>query len=114
MEEKKFSKTFIATLKRTAQNVSPITKRIEKIQQQQASLNEELNLLQKQYDAFQEPIKQITGGYTTDDLIIREKQNNIVSYKLKYPESIIPTELSYTHTTISVEESSTENEPAFY
>lgn len=97
----KFSKFQIATLKRVAQSVQPLvrvkTKLLKEIEERQAQLAS----IQIQIDAFQGPIKEMTGGYTTEDLVVREvtdttnKQGNpvkVTSYKLKYPETIVPVE----------------------
>lgn len=72
MEEKKFSKFFVASLKRTAQNVYPLVRQRNKLQKQIEEAMEEFNSINVQLDAYQAPIKEQTGGYTTDDLISRE------------------------------------------
>ena len=72
MEEKKFSKFFVASLKRTAQNVYPLVRQRNKLQKQIEEAQEELNSINIQLDAYQAPIKEQTDGYTTDDLISRE------------------------------------------
>lgn len=102
MEEKKFSKFFVASLKRTAQNVYPLVRQRKKLQKQIAEAHEELNSINIQLDAYQAPIKEQTGGYTTDDLIRREvietgktdkngKPVKQTVYKLIYPDTVIPT-----------------------
>lgn len=101
MEEKKFSKFFVASLKRTAQNVYPLVRQRNKLQKQIEEAQEELNSINVQLDAYQTPIKEQTGGYTTDDLISREvidtgktdKNDKPVKqtvYKLIYPDTIVP------------------------
>lgn len=102
MEEKKFSKFFVASLKRTAQNVYPLVRQRNKLQKQIEEAQEELNSISIQLDAYQAPIKEQTGGYTTDDLISREvietgktdkngKPVKQTVYKLIYPDTIVPT-----------------------
>lgn len=102
MEEKKFSKFFVASLKRTAQNVYPLVRQRNKLQKQIEEAQEELNSINVQLDAYQTPIKEQTGGYTTDDLISREvidtgktdkngKPVKQTVYKLIYPDTIVPT-----------------------
>ena len=126
--EKKFSKIEIAVIKRTAQNVSQfVTKKekmnaeIEKIKASKqemidkyaATLDEkiaakvakvqaEIDTLQPIIDSFQGPIKEMTGGYTTEDLITREvvhtgkmdantgKELLQTRFVLKYPDTVIP------------------------
>ena len=102
MEEKKFSKFFVASLKRTAQNVYPLVRQRNKLQKQIEEAQEELNSINIQLDAYQTPIKEQTGGYTTDDLISREvidtgktdkngKPVKQTVFKLIYPDTIVPT-----------------------
>lgn len=102
MEEKKFSKFFVASLKRTAQNVYPLVRQRNKLQKQIEEAQEELYSINVQLDAYQTPIKEQTGGYTTDDLISREVINTGKTdkngkpvkqtvYKLIYPDTIVPT-----------------------
>lgn len=101
MEEKKFSKFFVASLKRTAQNVYPLVRQRNKLQKQIEEAQEKLNSINIQLDAYQAPIKEQTGGYTTDDLISREvidtgktdkngKPVKQTVYKLIYPDTIVP------------------------
>ena len=101
MEEKKFSKFFVASLKRTAQNVYPLVRQRNKLQKQIEEAQEELNSINVQLDAYQTPIKEQTGGYTTDDLISREvidtgktdkngKPVKQTVYKLIYPDTVVP------------------------
>ena len=101
MEEKKFSKFFVASLKRTAQNVYPLVRQRDKLQKQIEEAQEELNSISIQLDAYQAPIKEQTGGYTTDELISREvidtgktdkngKPVKQTVYKLIYPDTIVP------------------------
>lgn len=99
---KEFSKFFIATLKRTAQNVYPLVRRKTKLLEEIKKMNEELEYLQNQIDGFQIPIKEATGGYTTEDLIVRKVTDTgkvskdgqpikVTTYELKY-EGVVPTE----------------------
>ena len=99
--KKEFSKFFVASLKRTAQNVAPLVRRKEKINAAIAELNEELESIQKQLDTYEAPIKEVTGGFTTEDLVIRvveltgkvDKDGKPVKntkWNLKYPDTIVP------------------------
>lgn len=96
----KFSKFQIATLKRTAQNVNPIVTKKKKIQEKIKGLNEEYNSLCEQQEAWESAIKEMTGGYTTEDLVIKVTENNsdkngntvkVTKYILKYPDTVVPT-----------------------
>ena len=100
--EKKFSKLQIAAIKRTAQNVAQFTTKKERLDAKIAELEAEKKLLQPMIDAFQGPIKEMTGGYTTEDLVQREviktgkldsktgKEIIQTRFVLKYPETVIP------------------------
>lgn len=100
--EKKFSKIEIAAIKRTAQNVATFVTKKERIDAKIAELEAEKKALQPMIDAFQGPIKEMTGGYTTEDLVQREvvktgkfdqktgKEIIQTRYILKYPETVVP------------------------
>ena len=99
---KNFSKIEIAVIKRTAQNVSQFTTKKAKIDAKIAELEAEKASLQPIIDSFQGPIKEMTGGYTTEDLIVKEvvktgkfenktgKDILQTRFSLKYPDTVIP------------------------
>ena len=98
---KEFSKFQIASFKRTAQNVYPLVRKKEKLVEQINAAQAELTDIEAQIDAQQGYIKEATGGYTTEDIIIREvtdtgkkdKNGNpvkVTTFKLRYPETVIP------------------------
>ena len=129
---KTFSKLDIAIIKRTAQNVAPyvskkhklsqeleqlhaaeegmIQEAIEKARQKAqekyaakiAKVTAEKDAFQKLIDSFQGPIKDMTGGYTTEDLVTREvvhtgqtdpktgKEKLQTRFVLVYPETVVP------------------------
>ena len=61
---KEFSKFFVASLKRTAQNVSPLVRRKQKLQAEIAEREEELKSIQVQldtYEAFDTVVVYLTG-----------------------------------------------------
>lgn len=100
---KEFSKFFVASLKRTAQNVSPLVRRKQKLQVEIAEREEELKSIQVQLDTYEAPIKEATGGYGTEDLVVRTvevtgkvdkdgKPIKVTKWNLKYPETIVPVE----------------------
>lgn len=100
--EKKFSKIQIAVIKRTAQNVAQFVTKKERIDAKIAELEAEKASLQPIIDSFQGPIKEMTGGYTTEDLVVKEvvhtgkidasngKEILNTRYVLKYPETVVP------------------------
>lgn len=101
--KKEFSKFFVASLKRTAQNVSPLVRRKQKLQAEIAEREEELKSIQVQLDTYEAPIKEATGGYGTEDLVVRTvevtdkvdkdgKPVKVTKWNLRYPETIVPVE----------------------
>lgn len=99
--KKEFSKFFIASLKRTAMNVSPLVRRKQKLLAEIAEREEELKSIQMQIETFETPIKEVTGGYGTEDLVVRTvevtdkvdkdgKPIKITKWNLKFPETIVP------------------------
>lgn len=99
--KKEFSKFFIASLKRTAMNVSPLVRRKQKLLAEIAEREEELKSIQMQIETFETPIKEVTGGYGTEDLVVRTvevtdkldkdgKPIKQTKWNLRYPETIVP------------------------
>ena len=115
--EKTFSKIEIQVIKSTAKNVAPFVAKKAKVDEQIAStkekiqkmLEEKLQKLELEKKAYQDiidsmngTVKQITGGYTTEDLIEVKKEatgqmdkstgKEIMKtvYALKYPETVVP------------------------
>ena len=72
MAKKEFSKFFTASLKRTAQNVYPLVRRKHKLLDEIADRQAELESIEQQIAGYQIPIKEATGGFTTEDLVKRE------------------------------------------
>lgn len=106
MAKKEFSKFFVASLKRTAQNVYPLVRRKTKLLEEIAEREKELESIQAQIEGYQVPIREATGGYTTEDLITRvvittdkvDKDGRpikVTQYNLTYPDTIVPEEEKY-------------------
>lgn len=101
MANKTFNKFLAASIKRTAQNVSPLVRRKQKLQAEIAEREKELESIQIQLDTYETPIKEATGGYTTEDLVVRiveytgkvDKEGKPIKstkWVLKYPETLVP------------------------
>lgn len=99
--KREFGKFFIASLKRTAMNVSPLVRRKQKLQAEIAERETELQSIQVQLDTYEAPIKEATGGYGTEDLVVRTvevtdkvdkdgKPVKVTKWNLKYPDTIVP------------------------
>ena len=115
---KTFSKIEISVIKSKAKNVAPFVAKKAKVDVQiaetkekiQKMLDEKLQKLEAEkagyqsiIDSMNQAVKQITGGYTTEDLIVITKEGTgqmgengkeimKTCYNLKYPETVIPVE----------------------
>ena len=98
---KKFTKFEIATIKRTAQNVSPMVSRKRKIAAQMIALKEEYDNLAKMQEQYEASIRTMTGGFSTEDLVNKvvdttnslDKNGNAIKttkFVLKYPDTVVP------------------------
>lgn len=99
MTQKTFSSREIAQIKRTAQNVAPLTVKRDKVLAKVKELYVELETLDAQIDAWETAVKAMTGGYTTNELVSRVvtettkedgKTVKTTTFVLKYPETVIP------------------------
>ena len=99
--EKKFDKFFVANLKRTAQMVSPAVREKKKLLKSIAEEQARIAELDAQISALDGHIKEATGGYGVEDLIIRNPVNTgkvdkdgkpikVTKWELRYPETIVP------------------------
>lgn len=59
----------MAAVKRTAQNTKKLVARREKLNAQMRELAAELVSINQQIDAWETPIKVMTGGYTSEQVI---------------------------------------------
>lgn len=114
--EKTFSKIEISVIKTTAKNAAQYVAKKQKVEAQIAEVEEsikkkieekiaklkaEKDSYQSIIDSLNEPVKRITGGFTTEDLVtiekvgtgkMDEKGKEIMQtrYALKYPETVVP------------------------
>ena len=120
---KKFTKFEIATIKRTAQNVSPMVSKKRKIAAQMIALKEEYDNLTKMQEQYEASIRTMTGGFSTEDLVNKvvettnslDKNGNpikVTKFVLKYPDTVVsPTEEIPTQETNTAEEGSNTEVP---
>ena len=96
---RKFNKMEIAAIKRTAANVNKFMIQKEKLEKKLEQINAEYQAISDSLEVWEAPIKRLTGGYTTEDLINKVvttsmdkegKQVTTVKYELRYPDTIIP------------------------
>lgn len=97
----KFTQRQIAAWKRIAANVNADVMKRDKIVAKIDELSKELEALNATIEMSEAPVKMITGGYTTSDLLKKEvedtgkldKNGNAIKttkYVLRYPETILP------------------------
>jgi exonuclease VII small subunit len=124
---KSYEKT---TIKNAAKSAYPLRARIEKINKDIAALEEEKHSLDEQIDRIESSVVNITGGYTSLDLVERTvneitKEDGTVTksaaqYNWKYPETIIPpeekttTETTIPETEAPIDETTPSSEPTGY
>lgn len=60
-----------ATIKRVAQNVNPLVNKKNKLINKINDLNSEINDLIKEIEGHEMGVKSFTGGYTSEDLVIK-------------------------------------------
>lgn len=98
---RKFSKFEIAAIKNTAKSVNHLVTKKTKLKEQIEALQSEYNTTEEMQNQYEAPIKTMTGGYGTEDLVDKvvettnsvDKNGNpikIAKYVLKYPDTIIP------------------------
>jgi len=99
--KKQFDKFFVANLRRTAQMVSPLVRRKQKLQADATAIAAEILSLNDQIESLDGHIRRATGGFGVEELIKRsvvdtgkvDKQGNpikITKWDLVYPETIVP------------------------
>ena len=107
---KELSRTELATVKRTAANVKTFRTKKAKLEAQRVKIEAELESINKSIDLFEQPIIEVTGGYTSEQVLNGEMDAAL--NQLKAPESSVEEELSQTNTvtedTTGVEESNLE------
>ena len=98
---KELSKFEIAAIKRTAQNVNAMVTKKTKLKEKIDALQAEYDQIEEAQEQFEVPIRKMTGGYGTEDLIVKViedtgkldkdgKPVKLAKYVLKYPDTILP------------------------
>ena len=98
---KELSKFEIAAIKRTAQNVNAMVTKKSKLKEKIDALQAEYDKIEDAQEQFEAPIRKMTGGYGTEDLIEKViedtgkldkdgKSIKLTKYVLKYPDTILP------------------------
>lgn len=89
---KELSKFEIAAIKRTAQNVNAMVTKKTKLKEKIDALQAEYDQIEEAQEQFEAPIRKMTGGYGTEDLVVKvtEDTGKPAKYVLKYPDTILP------------------------
>lgn len=98
---KELSKFGIAAIKRTAQNVNSMVTKKTKLKEKIDALQAEYDQIEEAQEQFEAPIRKMTGGYGTEDLVEKVVENTgkvdkdgkpmkLTKYVLKYPDTILP------------------------
>jgi hypothetical protein len=101
MTKEKFGRMAVSQIKNTAKSCYLLTKEKEKLEKEIAEKQVRLAVVNEQYDEYQAPIKRMTGGYTTNDLLDRQvvdtgkvdkdgRPIKVTNYVLKYPDTVVP------------------------
>lgn len=69
---KEFTKFELAAVRRTAQNVSVYKKKMQNLYAKKTVIDSKIAALQANIDLFEDPIKKLSGGYTTDQILSGE------------------------------------------
>lgn len=100
---REFKSIEIGQIKRTAQNVYPKVAKKNKILQQIEELRKEYEDTCEEIEDWETPIRKLTGGYTTEQLVDRVVEDTgklnkdgapikTTKYVLKYPDTVVPPE----------------------
>ena len=101
MENIKFTSKQIAAWRRIAMNVNTDVTKRNKLIEKRDELQREIDRLNKIIELNELPVKEMTGGYTTEELFVKvvtetdkvDKDGRTIkttSYQLRYPETIVP------------------------
>lgn len=101
MAKEKFGRMAVSQIKNTAKSCYLLTKEKEKLEKEIEERQARLAVVNEQYDEYQAPIKRMTGGYTTSDLLDRQvvdtgkvdkdgRPIKVTNYVLKYPDTVVP------------------------
>ena len=69
MEKKELTRFELAIVKRTAQNTKSLITKRDKLVDKINKAQEELNIINETIDKFEAPIKEMTGGFTSEEYL---------------------------------------------
>lgn len=90
MEKKELSRFELAIVKRTAQNTKSLRTKRDKLVVKINKAQEELATINEAIDKFEAPIKEMTGGYTSEEVL--NSTMNKEEVEVQVPEDKVPEE----------------------
>ena len=69
MEKKELTRFELAIVKRTAQNTKSLRTKRDKLVDKINKAQEEINIINETIDKFEAPIKEMTGGFTSEEYL---------------------------------------------
>lgn len=92
--KREFNKFEIASIKRVASAVERFVQKKKKIEEQISMLKEEHSKIAAEQEIWEAPIKNMTGGFSTEDLVRKVVgENKVPKFILKYPDTVLPPEV---------------------
>lgn len=92
--KREFNKFEIASIKRVASAVERFVQKKKKIEEQISTLKEEHSKIAAEQEIWEAPIKNMTGGFSTEDLVRKViGENKVPKFILKYPDTVLPPEV---------------------
>lgn len=92
--KREFNKFEIASIKRVASAVERFVQKKKKIEEQMSTLKEEHSKIAAEQEIWEAPIKNMTGGFSTEDLVRKViGENKVPKFILKYPDTVLPPEV---------------------
>ena len=92
--KREFNKFEIASIKRVASAVERFVQKKKKIEEQISILKEEHSKIAAEQEIWEAPIKNMTGGFSTEDLVRKViGENKVPKFILKYPDTVLPPEV---------------------
>lgn len=98
MVNKEFTSREKGMIKSVAKTVYPMYAKLYKLQEQVRNLENEIEIQQKAIDNWEKGVMDLTGGFTSMELVEREVVNvgkdgkdiRKANFKLKYEDTVIP------------------------
>ena len=98
MANKEFTSREKGMIKSVAKTVYPMYARLYKLQEQVKNLEDEIEIQQKAIDNWEKGVMDLTGGFTSMELVEREVVNvgkdgkdiRKAIFKLRYEDTVIP------------------------